>query len=251
VPEGDTIHRAARNLQQALGGQTIMRFATVLAPLAAVDDAQPIRGRTIERVRAVGKHLLIELSGGIALHTHMRMNGEWHIYRVGERWQRPRRDMRIAIETGEWTAVAFNVTVADFRDASDDPAVGPDLLGETFDAGEARRRLRADANREIGDALLDQQAVAGIGNIWKSETLFVCRVDPFARVASIDDAKLEEILATARKLLRQSVASPIRNRWSVYGRANQPCRRCGAAIRMKKQGDDARVTFWCATCQIQ
>jgi endonuclease-8 len=245
VPEGDTIHRAARTLQQALAGQTITRFETVFPQLARVDDDHPIRGRTIERVRAVGKHLLMELSGGIALHTHMRMNGEWHIYRAGERWQRPRRDMRIVIETKEWAAVAFNITVADFEV----PSVGPDLLGETFDAEEATRRIRTLGGEEIADALLNQSAVAGIGNIWKSETLFHCRVNPFVRVESIDDAKLDEILAMARKLLKRSVAASSRQEWTVYGRANRPCRKCGTMIRMKKQGDDARVTYWCPRCQ--
>ena len=247
MPEGDTIHRAARTLQQALGGQTITRFETVLAQLASIDDDQPIRGRTIEGVRAVGKHLLIVMSGGLALHTHMRMNGEWHIYRAGERWMRRRSDMRIVIETKEWTAVAFNVTVADFET----PSVGPDLLGETFDIDEARRRIRADPNVAIADVLLNQQSVAGIGNIWKSETLFVCRVNPFVIVASIDDAKLDEILTTARKLLRHSVARSTRNAWSVYGRAGKPCRKCGTPIRSRKQGEDARVTYWCPGCQGQ
>src|SRR5207237_3310513 len=129
----DTTHRAARNLQQVLGGKIVTRFETVLPQLARVDDERPIRGRTIERVRAEGKHLLIEVSGGVALHTHMRMNGEWHIYRSGEKWMRPRRDMRVVIETSDWIAVAFNVPVADFRDARDLPDVSPDLIAAAFD----------------------------------------------------------------------------------------------------------------------
>jgi len=241
VPEGDTIHRAARTLQQALAGKIVTRFETVLPKL----EKHALAGRTIDRVHAVGKHLFIEFSGGIALHPHMRMNGEWHIYRSGERWMRPRGDMRIVIETADWVAVAFNVPVADFER----PAVGPDLLADDFDAEEALRRLRALDREEIANALLDQGAVAGIGNIWKSETLFACRVHPFVRVATIDDAKLAEILATARKLLRRSVARSDRNVWQVYSRGNQPCRRCGTRIVMKKQGDDARVTYWCPTCQ--
>jgi endonuclease-8 len=243
VPEGDTIHRAARNLHEALGGKVITRFVTMLPKL----EQHPIAGRTVERVHAVGKHLLIELSGGLALHTHMRMNGEWHIYRSGEKWMRPRSDMRIVIETKGWTAVAFNVTVADFER----PEVGPDLLADDFDIDEAFRRLRAHAHDEIANALLDQSSLAGIGNIWKSETLFACRVSPFILVESIDDAKLREIITTARKLLRRSVERADRNRWSVYGRANEPCRKCGAIIQTKKQGDDARVTYWCPTCQLQ
>ena len=226
-------------MQQALGGKTITRFESVFPKLTRADLA----GRTIERIHAVGKHLLIELSGDLTLHTHMRMNGEWHLYRAGEKWQRPRDDMRIVIETRDWTAVAFNVPVADFER----PDVGPDLLADDFDVEEGLRRLNQQI--EIADALLDQRAVAGIGNIWKSETLFATRVNPFVRVASIDAAKLREILMTARKLLRHSVERSDRNRWYVYSRGGQPCRKCGAIILSKKQGEDARVTYWCPACQ--
>lgn len=243
MPEGDTIHRAARNLNEALAGKTITRFVTMLPKLEKHD----VVGRTIERVHAVGKHLLIELSGGIAIHTHMRMNGEWHIYRAGEKWMRPRADMRIVIETNDWVAVAFNVPVADFER----PTVGPDLLADEFDLDEAFDRLRAHARDEIGDALIDQSAMSGVGNIWKSETLFACRVNPFVLVDSIGDDKLREIIKTARKLLRNSVNRTDRNRWYVYSRGGQPCRKCGARILSKKQGDGARVTYWCPTCQIQ
>jgi endonuclease-8 len=243
VPEGDTIHRAARNLDEALAGKVITRFKTMLPKL----EKHEVVGRTIERVHAVGKHLLIEISGGIALHTHMRMNGEWHIYRPREKWMRPRGDMRIVIETNDWIAVAFNVTVADFER----PNVGPDLLAADFDVDEAFERLRAHARDEIGNALLDQNAMSGIGNIWKSETLFACRVNPFALVEAIADDKLHEIIKTARKLLWNSVDRADRNRWHVYSRGGQPCRKCGAIIQSKKQGDGARVTYWCPTCQIQ
>ena len=160
---------------------------------------------------------------------------------------RPRRDMRIVIETDDWIAVAFNVTVADFREPE---GIGPDLLADDFDLEDAFSRLRKGEGA-IADALLDQRIVAGIGNIWKSETLFACRVNPFVRVESLDDAKLREIITTARKLLRHSVTRSDRNRWYVYGRANEPCRKCGTRIAMKKQGEDARVTFWCPSCQLE
>jgi endonuclease-8 len=177
----------------------------------------------------------------------MRMNGEWHIYRSGEKWMRPRADMRIVIATNDWTAVAFNVPVADFER----PSVGPDLLAGEFDIEEAFTRLRAHEGDEIGDALLDQSAMSGIGNIWKSETLFATRVNPFVCVAAIGDEKLREIIKTARKLLRNSVNRTDRNRWYVYSRGGQPCRKCGAIIQSKKQGDGARVTYWCPRCQLQ
>src|SRR6266550_2345019 len=143
MPEGDTIHRIARTLQTALAGNVVTRFETVLPVLARVDDQTPLRGQTIARVRAVGKHLLIEFSGGLALRTHLRMNGSWHIYRSGERWQRSRRDMRIVIATEGWEAVAFNVPVAEFCETGTPMHVGPDLIADDVDIDEAVSRLRA------------------------------------------------------------------------------------------------------------
>jgi endonuclease-8 len=251
MPEGDTLHRIARTLQTALAGKKVARFETVLPKLARVDDQTPIAGRTIERVRAVGKHLLIELSGGLELRTHLRMNGSWHIYRAGERWQRPRVDMRLVIATEEWEAVGFNIPVAEFCSVDAPVPVGPDLLAAEIDVDECVERLRVLAGAEISEALLNQRAVSGIGNIWKSETLWACRVHPFAKVESIGDQKLRELVVTARKLLRQSVAATSRSRFAVYGRRGQPCRRCGTRIEMRRQGSDARVTFWCPRCQLQ
>ncbi|HEY2321529.1 MAG TPA: DNA-formamidopyrimidine glycosylase family protein [Thermoanaerobaculia bacterium] len=251
MPEGDTLHRIARTLQTTLAGRKVTRFETVMPKLARVDDQTPIAGRTVERVHAIGKHLLIELSGGLALRTHLRMNGSWHIYRAGERWQRPRVDMRMVIATDEWEAVGFNIPVAEFCDVDAPVPVGPDLLANEIDVDECVSRLRMLAAEEIAEALLNQRAVSGIGNIWKSETLWACGVDPFTKVASIGDEKLREIVVTARKLLRQSVAATSRSRFAVYGRRGQPCRRCGTRIEMRRQGSDARVTFWCPRCQLQ
>ncbi|HEX7190701.1 MAG TPA: DNA-formamidopyrimidine glycosylase family protein [Thermoanaerobaculia bacterium] len=250
MPEGDTLHRIARTLQTALAGKKVTRFETVLPKLARVDDQTPVRGRTIEQVRAVGKHL-IEFSGGLELRTHLRMNGSWHIYRTGERWQRSRIDMRLVITTDEWEAVGFNIPVAEFTRVDAPVAVGPDLLAAEIDVDDAVQRLRVLASEEIAEALLNQRAVSGIGNIWKSETLFACRVWPFAKVESIGDEKLREIVVTARKLLRRSVAATSRSRFGVYGRRGEPCRRCGTPIEMKKQGRDACVTYWCPRCQLQ
>jgi len=246
VPEGDTIFRTAARLQQALGGKVVTRFETVLPKLARVDDQSPLRGRTIEQVVARGKHLVIDFSGDLHLRTHMRMNGEWHLYRHGERWWRPRRDMRLVIETADFVAVGFNIPVAEFStDALRD--LGPDLLGDDFDLAEALRRVRARAGEEIGKVLLNQRVMAGVGNIWKSETLFRSGVDPFRHVADIDDATLERIVTTARALLRSSAKS--RAERFVYQRGGEPCRKCGTAIEYRKQGTDARGTYWCPRCQ--
>jgi len=245
MPEGDTIFRTARTLQRALGGEVVKRFVTVLPILARVDDQSPIAGQTIVRVHAVGKHLLIDFSGGLTLRTHMRMNGSWHIYRTGERWQRPRDDMRIVIETGTFVAVGFNIPVAEFT--TDTPQLGPDLLGESFDVTEAIRRVRERSSEEIGNVLLNQQVIAGIGNIWKSESLHAAGVDPFRRVADLDDATIINILTIARKQLRASANATSRVRHSVY--QGKLCRKCGTKIEYRKQGEDVRGTWWCPRCQ--
>lgn len=255
MPEGDTIFRAARTLNAALAGKTVRRFETVLAQLARVDDQNPIAGRTIEQVTPVGKHLMIDFSGDLHLRTHMRMNGSWHIYRPGEKWRKRRSEMRIVIETDEYVAVAFNVPVAEFLDdrslvrQQDLRHIGPDVLGDTFDSDEAFRRIRARPDAQIADVLLNQRVLAGIGNIWKSETLFACRVHPFLRVADLSDAQVNCLLENARKLLRRSVNADSRNNLFVYSRGGDPCRRCKTPIESRKQGLDARLTYWCPKCQ--
>jgi endonuclease-8 len=273
MPEGDTIFRAARALARALAGRTVTRFDSVFSKLNRIDDDRPLRGRTIDRVEARGKHLLIWFSGDLVLRTHMRMHGSWHIYRPGERWQRPHADMRIVIGTPEYEAVAFTVPIAEFTTRTglaDDPALrdlGPDLVAADFDAAEAVRRIASLPDVEIADALLDQRAIAGIGNIFKSETLFVARIDPFARVGELSRDDIEKAVATARRLIRANVTETHEGlatyttgrrttqrddrsaRLWVYGRAGRPCRRCGTPISRRKQGKDLRSTYWCERCQ--
>jgi endonuclease-8 len=254
MPEGDTIFRAARTLNQALAGRTVVRFDSVFPQLTHINDTLPIRGRTVERVDARGKHLLIWFSGDLVLRTHMRMHGSWHVYRPGERWRRPRADMRIVIGTKDYEAVAFSVPVAELtraRDMERAPAIrdlGPDILEEHFDATEVVKRLEALPGLEAGDALLDQTVVAGIGNIFKSESLFAARVNPFDRVGELSHVDLNRLVNAARRLMRASATQrpPLS---SVYGRAGRPCRRCGTPISRRKQGEHARVTYWCARCQ--
>jgi endonuclease-8 len=257
MPEGDTIFRAAATLARALTGRTVTRFETGYAQLHRVDDDAPLRGRTIEGVQAVGKHLLMKFSGGLTLRTHMRMSGSWHIYRPGEKWFRPRRDMRIVIETDTFVAVAFLVPVAEFLDDRALPRnptlkrLGPDLLGKTFDAAEALRRLRAQGNRPIGEALLDQSVVAGAGTIYRSETLFVARIDPHRPVSRLPDDQLRDLLAAAQRLLRAGAKGGMADRARfVYRRRDKPCRTCGTPIRYEKMGLDARGLYWCPRCQV-
>jgi endonuclease-8 len=256
MPEGDSIFRAARTLDRALAGRTVTRFESVFPRLTRVDQDHPIRGRTLERVTPRGKHLLMWFSGALVLHTHMRMKGSWHLYRPGERWMRPRHDMRIVVGTDVWDAVAFNVPVAEFLDAgaAEQAAplhdLGPDLLSTEFDTDEAVRRLETWTEVEIGDALLDQQALAGIGNIYKSEALFACGVSPFARAGDLGRDRLAKIVSAARRLLQAHASESARpGPRSVYGRGGRPCRRCGATIMRRAQGPNARSTYWCPRCQ--
>jgi endonuclease-8 len=266
MPEGDTIHRAARTLHAALAGRQVTRFETLFPRLARVDDEAPLAGRTIERVVAEGKHLIFVFSADLHLRTHMRMHGSWHIYRPGERWRMRRDAMRIVIETDAWVAVAFNVPVAEFHDArslerqEDLRKIGPDFLGGEFDFDEALRRMRARADSEIADVLLNQRVVAGAGNEYKSEVLFLAQIRPFALVRDLTDEQLLRTLTLCRKLMVANVKmrAPARittgrsapsQRTYVYGRAGKPCRKCGTPIAFARQGRDARVTYWCPACQ--
>jgi len=240
VPEGDTIFRIARTLNRALAGKVVTRFETMLPRL----ERTSIRGRTIERVRSSGKHLIIEFSDGLLLRTHLRMNGSWHLYRSGERWRRSRDDMRIVIATEDFEAVGFNIPVAEFGEP---PSHGPDLLADSFDAGEAIRRIRENSASEIANVLLDQRVLAGIGNIYKSEVLHACGINPFTPVNALGDDVLQRVVKKARAMLQRSTRE--RPRFLVYERGGQPCRKCGTRIEYRKQGPDARTTYWCPKCQ--
>jgi endonuclease-8 len=255
-----------------MAGRIVTRFESVYPALTRVAEDRPIVGRTIEAVSARGKHLLMAFSGDLVLRTHLRMNGSWHIYPTGARWQRPGSDMRVLVATADACAVGFNVPVAEFLSShhlarhATLAALGPDLLDESFDQAEAVRRIRARSRGPIADVLLDQRAVAGIGNALRSEILFLAGVDPFTPVAALADADLVRILEIARRLLAENVMSraqtlspaigrrttrsldPGAKLW-VYGRSGKPCRRCGASIRSIKAGPDARITCWCPVCQ--
>jgi endonuclease-8 len=274
MPEGDTIFRAARTLHRALAGQIVTGFESVLPKLERVDVDSPITGRRIERVEAKGKWLLIHFSGNLILLTHMLMNGSWHIYRPGERWNRRRDDMRIVILTEKIHAVAFTVPIAEFhtdeslRRRKTFRELGPSVLGADYEESEVLRRLRSRPEMSVGEALLTQSLLAGVGNVFKSEVCFACGVNPFRLIATLSIAELSCLAATARKFLLANVADSsgdqivtytgIRrttgrtereeNLW-VYRRRGEPCRRCGSEIVSRKQGTDARTTFWCPNCQ--
>jgi endonuclease-8 len=275
VPEGDTIFRAARTLHRALAGAIVTGFETQLPALARVDVDHPIIGRTVEFASATGKWLQIGFSGDLVLLTHMLMSGSWHIYRPGEAWQKSRFHMRIVIATSAIVAVAFDVQVAEFHTAKSLERrqgfnkLGPDLLGGHFDEAETVSRLASHPDLEVGDALLTQSILAGLGNVYKSEVCFLAQVNPFQRIGALSRAQLESLVAIARKLLTANVGAlsgnqivtytgmrrttgrsdPAERLW-VYRRNGGPCRKCGATILSRKQGIGARTSFWCPVCQV-
>jgi endonuclease-8 len=278
MPEGDTIYRSARALHKALAGHTVTAFQTGLAPLASVHDNTPITGRTIEKVEARGKWCLLFFSGDLILVTHMLMSGSWHLYRTGEKWWMGKNRMRVAIHTADWQAVAFNVPVAEFHTArslernTQIPKLGPDLLSAAYTQEQGIARLKQYAQQnpeaEIAVTLLNQRVLAGLGNVYKSEVAFAAGVNPFRALATITDKEFEVMADAAHRWMKANVedgstgqivtysgnrrttnAANRSDRLWVYGRQGQECRRCGAIVEMRKQGEQARSTYWCPQCQ--
>jgi endonuclease-8 len=275
MPEGDTIFRTARALGRALVGKPITGFRSTFPLLTRFHDDTPLTGQLVDRVESRGKWLLIHFSGGGTLATHMLMSGSWHIYRPGERWQQPQANMRIMIENRDYLAVGFRVPVARMHTAlslARDPKIprsGIDVLSQEFDAEAAARRVLAHTDEEVADVLLHQEVLAGVGNVFKSEICFVTAVNPFCKVGALSQEQGSSLIAAAQKLVAANVledsgdtivtyggrkrrttheSDPGASLW-VYGRKGEPCRRCGKPIRMRIQGPDARVTFWCQRCQ--
>jgi endonuclease-8 len=275
MPEGDTIFRTARALGRALAGKPITSFRSTFPLLTRFNDDTPLAGQLVESVEPRGKWLLIQFSGGGTLATHLLMNGSWHIYRPGERWQQPRGNMRIVIENSDYIAVGFRVPVARMHTAlsllrdTKIPRPACDVLNPEFDAVAAERRILAYSSEEIADVLLHQEVLAGVGNVFKSEICFVTAVNPLCKVGSLSREQVTALIAAAQKLVAANVledsgdsivtyggrkrrttheSDPGESLW-VYGRKGEPCRRCGEPIRRRIQGPDARVTFWCPRCQ--
>jgi len=246
VPEGDTLHRIAERLRPALAGKKLARFE---AP--RLRGERPRSGELIEAVHARGKHLLIDFGGGLTLRTHLRMNGMWHLYRTGERWQRGPQYARAVVETDDgWCAVCFAApTVETFHRRGGEPAalarLGPDLCEPDVDFDAVLRRFEAlaGAGDEIGDVLMDQRIAAGIGNMHKSEACFACGIDPFTPVAGVPEADRRRLYAAAHRNLRAHPGN------AVYGKAGRPCPRCGTPIKRRRQGPQNRSTYWCPRCQ--
>ncbi|HEX2175795.1 MAG TPA: DNA-formamidopyrimidine glycosylase family protein [Nocardioidaceae bacterium] len=257
MPEGDTVWRTARRLHRALAERALTGSDFRVPRHASVD----LSGQVVHEVVARGKHLLHRIGDDTTLHTHLKMEGAWHLYRPASRWRRPGFQARVVLQTDAWLAVGFDLGAVDVvRRAAEHDLVGhlgPDLLGTDWDAEEAVRRLRRDPDRQIGDALLDQRNLAGIGNLYKSEVCFLTGTDPYRRVGDVD---LPRIVARAHALLQankeraeQTTTGDRRagSRTWVYRRGGQPCRRCGTTVRAVDQQGAAhtRQTFWCPHCQ--
>ena len=255
MPEGDTVWLTAHRLDSALRGRELTIADLRVPQLATVD----LRGTSVLEVLARGKHILTRLSTGRTLHNHLKMDGSWYLCRAGERPRgHPNHMIRAQLGNSVWLATGYRVHELRLVDTTAEHELvghlGPDLLGPDWDAGEAVRRLCADPDRPIAEALLDQRNLAGIGNLYKSETLFIERVGPWCAVGDVAD--VEAVVATAHRLLNANRDHPEqsttgllargRQHW-VYQRGGEACLRCRTPIRRAVQGE--RSTYWCPTCQ--
>ncbi|HVS07184.1 MAG TPA: DNA-formamidopyrimidine glycosylase family protein [Candidatus Dormibacteraeota bacterium] len=244
MPEGDTIWRTAAALRRRIAGKVVKE-----ARPAAIAR---LKGRRVEGVEPNGKHLLMRFEGGIALHSHMRMTGSWHVYRPGERWRQPEWRATAVLSFEDVVAVCFAAPVIELvRDALAPVAqLGPDILADPFDLDAVIERARRSKAPTLGELLLEQRVCAGIGNIYKCEALWVLRLDAWMPPAELDDAQLRQLYLTARDLMRPNLVAPIaRQRHAVHGRGGRPCPRCGTPIRIRAQGHQARLTYYCPRCQ--
>ncbi|WP_073946906.1 Fpg/Nei family DNA glycosylase [Streptomyces kebangsaanensis] len=259
MPEGDTVWRTARRLHDALAGKVLTRSDFRVPKYATVD----LTGRTVLDTISRGKHLLTRFEGGLTLHSHLLMEGAWKVYGTGERWRGgPAHQIRAVLGTDGRTAVGYRLQVLELlRTTEEDRTVahlGPDLLGPGWDPDLALANLLADPGRELGEALLDQRNLAGIGNIYKCELCFLLGVTPWLPVGALPADRAARLPALAKKLLEANRDRVVRRTTGlrgqdlfVYGRAPRPCLRCGTSVRAAGQGDGSqeRPTYWCPTCQ--
>ena len=243
MPEGDSLHRTARRLE-LLVGETVQ--ASSPNPRGeATGVAAQVDGRRLEGVEAIGKNLVLRFDGGVVLRSHLRMSGRWRVVAAdapvsGRPW--------LVLRGRRAKALLFGGRVLELH-ARAVRRVGPDVLAETPDYGTMVANLRREhPAREVGDALIDQRLVGGIGTMWRAETLWHAGVSPWCALADVSDAQLRAVLEAANRLMRRSVESGREER-SVFDRARQPCPRCGRPIRRRGQGDDNRAAYWCAACQ--
>lgn len=251
MAEGDTILRTARRIEAAMGGQELeVRAGNGRGRTAGVER---LDGRRLERVEARGKHLLLRF-GALILHSHLGMSGSWQVVRRGDRWRKPAASAWVVLSGEVVEAIQFGGPTLRVLSASRlprDPVLarlGPDVLAPQLDLAATIAGFRASPERELGDALLDQRLIAGIGNIFKSEACFAARANPWHSVGELSDAELQEVLEAARRLMRASVEKG-RGEPAAYRRAGRPCAACGTPIEARRQGDANRRTYWCPSCQ--
>lgn len=259
MPEGDTIHRAATRLRAVLDAQTIERAESRWLGRAA----ESLPGRTIQGIEARGKHLLMSLDDGRVIHSHMGMTGSWHIYRPGERWQKPAQRAAIWLECPNVCVVCFTpkllemLSSAALRRHDYLNRLGPDLLAEAVPNAQVLARFRQCNNQPIGQAVMNQTVVSGIGNVYKSEVLFELGIHPLTLVSALSDEQILELTATASELMGKNLGSRPRTtrhaldggRYYAYGRSGEPCYTCGTLIALIRQGDLGRTTYFCPQCQ--
>ena len=257
MPEGDTIRFAASRMRPALVGRIPDEIATP-QPRHALDRwPRRLAGRAIRSIDPHGKHLFLRFEGGLTLHSHLRMTGAWAVHGRGRRWRRSPHRAWLVMRTPAHEIVEFDGPVlellTDSRTRFDQrlSAMGPDVLAESgFDSRRFLRRLReGDPVRGIGDAVIDQRVVAGIGNVWKAEACWSAGIDPWRPVHTVSDGEALAIIEQARSGMQESAHTGRPRRRSVYGRRGRPCPRCGQDVRGRGQGDDNRTTYWCAGCQ--
>jgi endonuclease-8 len=243
MPEGDALHRAARKLQVLVGQQVGVETPHPRAAVSRV--AERLDGRKLLGVEAVGKNLLLSFEGGLVLRSHLRMTGRWQVVkrgarRVGSPW--------LVLRGGGHEAVLWNGPVLELS-ARGTLRLGPDILADPPDLDRMVANLRREHQaRELGDALLDQRLVAGIGNIWKAESLWHAQLSPWKRLVEVTDDELRTVLGEAMRLMRSSLEEWSDSR-AVYHRAGRPCLRCATPIRSRGQGDNNRTAYWCPGCQ--
>jgi endonuclease VIII len=267
VPEGDTIYRTAASIRQWLGGRVLTAVESQVEGL----HLETLVGRTVERVEPHGKHLVISFGlhpdrlddQPVVLHSHMRMSGSWHVYTSTADWQKPKRQANAILIANDRLAVCFNAPIISLLQQREVGRVtsigqlGPDVLVDPFDVAEVVARARQHRNNDaIGEVLLDQRVVAGIGNIYRCEAMFLEALHPWTRLRQLANEQLEAVVNTASRIMRVNLAKPVgrnfgngENQPWVYGRNGLPCRKCSAVVQARKQGSQARTAYWCPSCQ--
>ena len=267
VPEGDTIYRAAASIRRWLG----LRVITAAESRVAGLNLETLVGRTVEQVEPHGKHLVISFGvhpdrpndQPVALHSHMRMSGSWHVYTATAEWQRPKRQAKVILTADDRLAVCFNAPIISLLEqrevarATSIGELGPDVLVDPFNVAEVVTRARSNRNADaIGEVLLDQRVVAGIGNIYRCEALFLEAIHPWTILRQLSNEQLAAVVSTASTIMRANIGKAVARNFGrgenqpwVYGRNGLPCRKCGTIVQARKQGSQARTAYWCSLCQ--